>query len=64
MGRNSGCETIREVANGAENGLWDEKRALKRDGGENEVAAGDERSKTRGKLTLFVMVEYKMLFYM
>ena len=50
FGTKCGCETVHEVANGAENGLWDEKRALK-----NEIGSENE-----GKLALFVVVEYKM----
>ena len=47
FGTKCGCETVHEVANGAENGLWDEKRALKNEiGSENEVAAREVE--TRG----------------
>ena len=33
-------------------------------GSKNEVVAGGERSKMRGNLALFVVVEYKMLLCM
>ena len=59
FGTKCGCETVREVANGAKNGLWDEKRALKNEiGSENEVAAREVENE--GKLALFVVVEYKI----
>ena len=67
MGTKCGRETVRGVENGAENGMQDEKRARERKRApktrqrKNKVAAGCKRSKTRRKMALFVVVEYKML---
>ena len=50
---------------GRKTGVRTNKRAPKNEiGSKNEVAAGCERSKTRGKLALFVVVEYRVLLCM
>ena len=61
FGTKCGCETVREVANGSEIGLWDEKRALKTRLGAKTRRRAARGRKRGGKMALFIVVEYKML---